>query len=252
MFRLRLNAQDDQQRSRQIVLEGRIGFSRLTGGLLPKSQMFVNPRGDLLISGKPGGSVLIETETLRARNFAPSNGLAVVGAEFSADGGRVALTLLDASQNKTATVLTDNQLGGIQDLPAGTQFLRWLGNDEILLKGAGHLFRHPLVAGKDHIFDPPAGWSGPPVGGNVIPGTDIQYLTSADGKVVVQKGSQPLQEVLQGTRATRFGAVANDLSRFGGVDDEKRLWVQHGLAAKPEMLASGVEVVLWGPISRRA
>ena len=43
MFRLRLNAQDDQKRSRQIVLEGRIGFSRLTGGLALKSQMFVDP-----------------------------------------------------------------------------------------------------------------------------------------------------------------------------------------------------------------
>ena len=251
MFRLRLNARDDQKGSRRIVLEGRVGFSRLTGGLLPKSQMFVNPRGDTLISGKPGGSTLIEIETLRARNFAPSNGLAVVGAEFSPDGGRIALTLLDAQQKKSATVLTDNRLGGIQELPPGTQFLRWLGNDEILLKGADHLIRHPLVAGKDHIFDPPAAWSGPAVSGNVIPGTDIQYLTSADGKVGVQKGSQPLQEVLQGTKATRFGAIANDLSLFGGVDDEKRLWVQHGLAAKPEILASGVEAILWGPVSRR-
>jgi hypothetical protein len=176
MFRLRLNAQDGQKAPRRIVLEGRIGFSRLTCSLLPKSQMFVNPRGDALISGKPGGSMLIETETLRARNFAPSNGLAVVGAEFSPDGGRVALTLLDAPQKKSATVLTDNQLGSIQQLPAGTQFLRWLGKDEILLKGDGHLIRHPLVAGKDHIFDPPAGWSQPAVSGNVIPGTDIQYL----------------------------------------------------------------------------
>ena len=45
MFRLRLNAQDDQKRSRRIVLEGRIGFSRLTDGLFPKSQMFVNLAG---------------------------------------------------------------------------------------------------------------------------------------------------------------------------------------------------------------
>ena len=252
MFRLLLNARDDQKGSRRIVLEGRIGFSRLTGGLLPKSQMFVNPRGDLLISGKPGGSVLIETETLRARNFAPSNGLAVVGAEFSPDGARIALALLDPQQKKGAIVLTDNKLGGIQALPAGTQFLRWLGKDEILLKGADHLIRHPLVAGEDHIFDPPAGWFGPTVSGNVIPGTDIRYLVSADGRVGVQIGSQPLQEVLQGTKATRFGAIANDLTLFGGVDGEKRLWVQHGLGGKPEVVASGVEAVLWGPISRRA
>ena len=252
MFRLRLNAQDDQKQSRQIVLEGRIGFSRLTGGLLPKSQMFVSSRGDALISGKPGGSTLIETETLRSRNITPSNGLAVVGAEFSPDGARIALNLLDPREKKNAIVLTDNKLGGLQALPAGTQFLRWQGKDEILLKSADHLIRHPLVTGEDHIFDPPADWSGPAVSGSVIPGTDIQYLASADGKVVVQRGSQPPQEVLQGTKATRFGAIANDLSLFGGVDGEKRLWVQHGLDAKPEVVASGVESVMWGPISRRA
>ncbi len=86
----------------------------------------------------------------------------------------------------------------------------------------------------------------------MIPGTDIQFLVSADGRVAVQKGSQPLQEVLKGTKATRFGAIANDLSLFGGVDGEKRLWIQRGLEAKPEVVASGVEEVLWGPISRRA
>src|SRR5262249_17845301 len=46
-------------------------------------------------------------------------------------------------------------------------------------------------------------------------------------------------------------AVANDLSLFGGVDSEKRLWVQHGLDQKPEILDSGVTGILWGPISRR-
>jgi hypothetical protein len=160
--------------------------------------------------------------------------------------------LLDAQQKKGTTVLGDNKLGGVQALPVGTQFLRWLGKDQILLKSADHLIRHPLVTGEDHIFDSPAGWSGPAASGSVIPGTEIQYLVSADGKVGVQKGSQPLQEVLQGTKATRFGAIANDLSLFGGVDSEKRLWVQHGLAARPEVIASGVEGVLWGPISRRA
>jgi len=249
---LRLNAHDDQNQSRQIVLEGRLGFSRLTGGLLLKSQMFVNSRGDRLISGKPGDSNLIETETLRSQNIASSNGLAVVGAEFSPDGGRIALALLDPQQKKGGMVLTDSNLGGIQPLPAGSRFLRWLGKDEVLLKSGDHLIRHQLVAGDDRIFDSPAGWSGPAVSGNVIPGTDIQYVTSPEGSVFVQNGSQPLQEVLEGTKVTRFGAIANDLSLFGGVDSEKRLWVQHGLDAKPEVIASGVEGILWGPISRRA
>ena len=252
MFRLRLNARDDQNGSRRIVLEGRIGFSRLTGGLLPKSQMFVSSSGDALISGKPGDSTLIETETLRSQKITPSNGLAVVAAEFSTDGARIAMTLLDAPQKKIATVLTDSKLRGTQGLPPGTQFLRWLGKDEILLKGADHLIRHPLAAGEDRIFDRPAGWFGPAVSGNVIPGTDVQYLINAGGRVSIQRGSQPLQEVLRGTQATRFGAIANDLTLFGGVDSEKRLWVQRGLDALPEVVASGVEAVLWGPVSHRA
>jgi len=249
---LRLNAQDDQKRSRQIVLEGRIGFSRLTGGLLLKSQMFVSSRGDALISGKPGDSTLIETETLRSQNIKPSNGLAVVGAEFSPDGAHIALTLLEPQQKKGGTVLVDSKLGGMQPLPAGTQFLRWLGKDEVLLKAADSLIRHPLGAGEDHTLGRPPEWLGPTVGGNMIPGTDIQYLARADGKVGVQKGSQPLQEVLKGTKAIRFGAIADDLSVFGGVDSEKRLWVQRGFDAKPELVDSGVEAVLWGPISHRA
>lgn len=251
-FRLRLNAQDDQKQSRRIVLEGRIGFSRLSGGLLPKSQMFVNARGEALITGRPGDSMLVETETLNSQNITPPNGLAVIGADFSPNGGRIALALFDAQQKKGGTLLTDSKLGGIQQLPAGAQFLRWLGNDEVLLKTGDHLTRHPLAGGEDHIFNPPAGWPGPIVSGNVIPGTDIQYVVSASGQVGVQKGSQPVQEVLEGTKATRFAAIANDLSVFGGVDSEKRLWVQRGMDAKPEVVASGVEGVIWGPISRRA
>ena len=45
--------------------------------------------------------------------------------------------------------------------------------------------------------------------------------------------------------------MANDLSMFGALDTEKQLWVQHGPDAKPEVIASGVERLLWGPISHR-
>ena len=250
-FRLRLNAQDDQKQSRRIVLEGRIGFSRLTGGLALKSQMFVSAEGSALISGKPGDSILIDTADLLARNIAPSNGFGLVGAEFSPNGGRIALEVLDPQRKQTGMVLTDSNLSGVHPLPPGMQFLRWLGNDDVLLKIPGYLIRHSLGAGQDHVFASPAGWSGP-VGGNVISGTDTQYMVSAEGKIGVQQGSQPVREVLEGTKATKFGAIANDLSLFGGVDGEKQLWVQHGFDAKPEMIASGVEAVFWGPISRRA
>jgi hypothetical protein len=162
------------------------------------------------------------------------------------------MNVLEPQQKKSAVVITDARLEGIQALPAGTQFVRWLGKDEILLKGADHLIRHSLVAGEDYIFDAPADWSGPAVSGSVIPGTDIQYLVTADGRFGVQQGRQPLREVLPLIKATRFVAIANDLSLFGGVDGEKRLWVQHGLDGKPEVVASGVEAVFWGPVSRRA
>lgn len=46
-------------------------------------------------------------------------------------------------------------------------------------------------------------------------------------------------------------AAANDLSLFGGVDAEKRLWVQHGVSEPAEVVATGVERALWGPISHR-
>jgi hypothetical protein len=252
MFRLRLNAQDAEKHPRQIVLEGRIGFSRVTAGLLPKSEMFVAARGDLMVSGKPGDTTLVETETLRSQRITPSNGVPVVKAEFSPDGNRIALTLLDPQQKKSAIVLTDSKVGGIQPLPAGTEFLRWIGKDEVLLKGGGNLIRHPLVKGEDYVFEAPNNWSLPLIAGNVIQGTDVQFVTGADGRMGVQRGREPIQEVLQGTKVTRFGAIANDLSLIGGVDGEKRLWVQHGLNAKPEVVASGVEAVLWGPVSRRA
>ena len=102
--------------------------------------------------------MLVEIGTLGWHNVSPSNGLAVVGANFSPDGGRVAVALLDPAQKKTATVLANSKFGGIQPLPAGMQFMRWLGKDEVLLKIPGHLIRHSLGAGQDHIFEPPAGW----------------------------------------------------------------------------------------------
>jgi uncharacterized protein (TIGR03790 family) len=252
MFRLSLNAEDNAKRSRRIVLEGRIGFSRVTGGLFPKSQMFASSNGNSLITGQPGTSLLIETDTLHSQAITPPAGFALIGAEFSQDGAHIALALLDPQQKKGGVAIADRKSGSIQSLPSGTQFLRWLEKDQVLLRNGDHrLIRHELTGGEDHTFDTPEGWSGPAVAGSVIPGTDVQYLISPEGKVVVQKGSEPFQELLQGTKATRFTAIANDLSLFGGVDAEKRLWIQPGLDAKPEVVASGVERVQWGPISRR-
>jgi aldehyde dehydrogenase len=46
--------------------------------------------------------------------------------------------------------------------------------------------------------------------------------------------------------------VANDLSVFGAVDSQQRLWVQQGFSAAPEIVANNVKQVVWGPVSRRA
>lgn len=251
MFRLALNAQDDNHQSRRIVLEGRIGFSRLTAGLLSKSQMFVSPNGDEVISGQPGSSVLIHSGTLELTPINPSNGTVVIGAEFSPDGAHVALVLLDPQQKKAGALVTDNKLGNLQSLGPESQFLRWQGKDEMLLKEREHLKLHSVTGGEDYTFQTPADWPSPPVAGTVIPGTKIIYVTSADAKMGFANGSEPFHEVLRGTRAIRFSAVANDLSLFGGVDSKKRMWIQRGVDADAEILATGVASVIWGPVSHR-
>jgi WD40 repeat protein len=88
--------------------------------------------------------------------------------------------------------------------------------------------------------------------GNVIPGTDIRFSITTDGRVLVKKGEEPDREVLRSTKVNRFIAVANDLSVFGGVDAENRLWIQQKWDGEPKVISEGVERVLWGPISRRA
>ncbi len=102
MFRLRLNAEADNERPRRIVLEGRIGFSRLTGGLGPKSQMFVNPDGSAFISGQPRMSALVQTGTLQAQPLGMPQGFGLANAEFSPDGAHFALTLIDPDKKQGA------------------------------------------------------------------------------------------------------------------------------------------------------
>ena len=251
LFRLALNALDDQKRTRRIVLEGRNGLSRITSGILLKLQMYVRGDGDALISGQPGRSMWIDSATLATRPIALTKGYAITGAEYSPDGGRIALSLFSPQTQLAGVVIADPKTGATQSLPAGSQFIRWLQNDELLLKQGGQLLRHSLTGEADHLFGPVDGCPNAVVG-SVIPGTDILYVTTPEGKSCIQKGSEPSREVMAGVRVTRFGAIANDLSSFGGVDAEKRLWIQHGLDAKPEVVASGVEQVLWGPISHRA
>jgi uncharacterized protein (TIGR03790 family) len=247
MFRLRLEARAGNQPARRIVVEGRIGFAKLTGGLGPKSQMFVSPDGKQLISGLPGRSALIQTGSLRAQPINTPQGFGLTGAVFSPDGGHVALTIVDPKKKLGAVFIADDKLGGVQSLPAGTQFLQWLEKDRVLLSSQGGLISHSIAGGEDRMLGHPEGRTA-----TVMPGTGNQFSITEDGWVLVKKDAGPFQEVLRAAKANRFLAIANDFALFGGVDGGKRLWVQPGLDGAPKVIAEGVERVRWGPISRRA
>lgn len=246
LFRLHLNITTSGEKSRRIVLEGRIGFSRLTGGSIPAAQMFVSPDGKLLISGQPGNSRMTDVETLQSKDVVLGSGMALVGAEFSLDGSRIAVALINAKERQAGVVFTDTKLGNIQTLPAGTQFLRWIGADRLLLKSSDSLISRALSGGADRVFPVPAGWSS-----TVIPNTTVQVLISNGGKLAIRKDAEPARDVLKNAGSLRDIAVANDLTLFGGVDSLDRLWIQRGLAAAQEKVANGVKHVVWGPISHR-
>ena len=200
-----------------------------------------------MIAGRPGNSWLINTDILGTKPIALSASSGLVGAAFPPNSAYVALAFVDLQQKKEAFIISDNNLGNARPTPAGFAFQRWIGNRKILLRGQTGMVSHDVGGGKDETFDTPAGWSG-----TVIPGTDTQMLTANQGKLAIKKGSrEPLREVLQGIKLERVIAVADDLSLFGGVDNEKRLWVQHGLDQRPEVIATGVKDALWGPISHR-
>jgi len=63
-------------------------------------------------------------------------------------------------------------------------------------------------------------------------------------------GNAQTREILPGTNLKNV-AVADDGSVFGGVDDQKRLWVQRGVDTTPKVV-EGVRRLLWGPVSHVA
>ena len=248
MFRLRLNSKGEGDLPRRIVVEGRLGFSRLTGGLGSKTQLFVNPDGSSVITGQPGKSALIRTDNLQTQPVRTPEGFGLTNVEFAPDGAHVALVMTEPKKNLSGAILAESTLGNAQAIPAGSQFVRWLENSRVLLASQTGLTSHSISGGEDRDLGRPPGKSG-----NVIPGTEIQFSLAENGQVMVKKGAGELfQEVLRDTHVNRLVAIANDLSLFGGVDGENQLWVQAGFGGKPEAVATGVGNVLWGPISRRA
>jgi uncharacterized protein (TIGR03790 family) len=246
-FRLHLNVLNENEKSRRIVLEGRTGFSRISGGTGRQTQMFVSPGGDSVISGQPGNTFLTETDNLQMKRIATPDGWAITAAAFAPDGAHFVLTLVNSEKKQATFVITDRTLSKSQAMPSGTQFLRWLSQDTILLKGQNGLVVYDIkVATSLPVFASPD-W----IVNTIIPETGIQLLIAKDGRFAVKNGGDEAHEILAGTGITRDRAVANDLSLFGGLDGQKRLWIQHGLPSSPEVIAQDVNQVIWGPISRR-
>ncbi|HEV2447437.1 MAG TPA: TIGR03790 family protein [Candidatus Sulfopaludibacter sp.] len=246
LFRLRLDVRNPGE-TRRIVLEGRTGFSRIAALMDRQTQMFVSPNGKHVISGPVGQTILTETATLQPKAITVPAGWVVASAAFSPDEEHLVLTLLQPEQKRLGFLLVDLAMQRQQSLPEGSQFIRWMANDTILLRSSAGTAKYDIAARTTlPVFAPP-GWTV----NTVIPGTAIQLLTGAEGRLGVRNGAGPAQEVLAGAKVAREFAVADDLSMFGGRDDQKRLWVQHGLMGKPEVLAEQVEKISWGPISRR-
>ncbi len=109
----------------------------------------------------------MEIEKFLPQMITLTKGFVVSGAEFSPDSLHVAVQLLAPEEKKQAVVITNNKLGDFQSLPSGFQFLRWLANDKVLLKGSGGLTIHGISGNEDKTVDTPEGWSG-----TLIPGTD--------------------------------------------------------------------------------
>lgn len=247
MFRLRLKVQNPGETARRIVVEGRTGFSKVAGLMDRQTQMFVSPTGLFVISGYGGTTILTDTSTLQSRRVAVPDGWLVAGAVFSPDEAHVVLVLARPEQKEVGFLLADSGLQQAQALPERSQFVRWLSDHTILLKKSTGLAKFDIAAGTMLPVFEPQGWTV----NTVVPGTAIQLLTAAGGRMAVRDGAGPVREVLAGVKSPQNFAAADDLSLFGATDDQKRLWIQAGLFSRPEIAAEQVERVLWGPISRR-
>jgi uncharacterized protein (TIGR03790 family) len=247
MFRLHLNVQNEDEKTRRVVLEGRTGFSAISGGVHRQTLMAVSPGGELAITGRPEDAYLTETATLQSKRITTAQGWLVAAAAFAPDGSHSVLTLLNPEKRQASYVVMDNKSLQTQGTPSGLQFLRWLDKSTLLMKTTSGLTEYDISAGTRLPVFEPAGWTV----NNIIPGTAIQFLVAQDGRFAVRNGGGEIREILAGTGAKRDRAIADDLSQFGGLDEQKQLWVQQGLQNRPEVVSRDVNRILWGPVSRR-
>jgi uncharacterized protein (TIGR03790 family) len=247
MFRLHLKVLNEDEQPRRIVLEGRTGFSMISGGVHRVTQMAVSPNGEFVISGQSGNAILIETATLRSKRIASPEGWGVAGAAFAPDGAHFLLTRLNPQKKQAAFEIVDTALLKSRSTPPGTQFMRWLNKDTVLLKGPTGLLVYDIGAATSLPVFEPEGWTL----NTIIPETAIQLLVAKDGRFAVKDANGKIHEILIGSGATRARAVANDLSLFGGLDDRKRFWIQPGLQSSPAMISNDVNRLFWSPVSHR-
>jgi hypothetical protein len=245
MFRLALQVVNPDEKSRRIVLEGRSGFSKVVGLMNRQNQMAVSPAGRFVISGYGGFAILTDATTLQASRVAIPESWGIAGAAFSPDEVHVVITLVQPEQKRIGYWLSGRSIPA-KPLPDGYQFIRWLDNDTVLVK-KNALAKFDIAAGTLLPIAEAAGWTV----NTVIPGTAVQILTGSDGRIGIREAGGPVHQVLAGVTKPSGFAVADDLSMFGALDDQKRLWIQHGISAKPEVAAEQVDGVAWGPISRR-
>jgi uncharacterized protein (TIGR03790 family) len=245
MFRLHLNAADADGNSRRIVLEGRAEFAQISGESGRQNLMFVSPKGTYVVSGNPDRMSITDTATLHKKALAAPAGWGILNAAFSPDESHMVLTLADQELKHAACFLAGAKLRAPIPLPAGSRFLGWLSNDTLLLKTSHEFVEHNIRTGLSVPVTAPEGWTI----SNIIRGSNILILSN-QGRVAVKDGPAALREVLQGAKVVRDIAIADDLSLFGGIDEQNRLWVQHR-SEPPEVIAEHVEHAAWGPISRR-
>jgi uncharacterized protein (TIGR03790 family) len=248
MFRLHLDVKQSGADPRRIVLEGKTGLALISGGGHQQTQMAVSPSGEYVISGQPGNTLLTNVSTLASKRIAPTPGWILAAAAFSPDDAHIVLAVINPEHTQASLLLAQSHSGDVQNLPIGSQFLRWLDKETILLKEQTGLVKYNIKIKTRLPLFTPAGWTIT----EIVPETAAHVLTASDNRFsVIRKGAESPTELLKGVDLAGAIRVSKDLSVVGGLDRQKRLWIQHGVDGLPKVVAENLKEVVWGPMSRR-